>query len=136
VAAVVIPYVLSRVTEPLGVATTVGLAFAVAAATFAPLIILGVWWRRLSTTGAMAGLLVGGLSTMASLGTTMSRDDLTGWPAALLANPALWAVPLAFFVAVVVSLATPGRIPASTTRTLVRLHTPERVTLARSRIRD
>lgn len=136
VAAVVIPYVLSRVTEPLGVATTVGLAFAVAAATFAPLIILGVWWRRLSTTGAMAGLVVGGLSTTVSLGTTMNRDDLTGWTAALLANPALWAVPLAFCVAVLVSLATPGRIPASTTRTLVRLHTPERVRLARSRIRD
>ena len=60
VLAVVIPYALSRVTEPLGLATTVGLAFAVAAATFAPLIMLGVWWRRLSTWGAMAGLVVGG----------------------------------------------------------------------------
>ena len=38
----------------------VGLAFAVAAATFAPLLMLGVWWRRLSTWGAMAGLVVGG----------------------------------------------------------------------------
>ena len=53
--AVVIPYAVSRATEPLGLATTVGLAFAVAAATFAPLIMLGVWWRRLSTWGAMAG---------------------------------------------------------------------------------
>ncbi len=44
--AVVIPYGVSRATEPLGLATTVGLAFAVAAATFAPLIMLGVWWRR------------------------------------------------------------------------------------------
>ena len=35
-----------------------------------------------------------------------------------------------------VSLATPSRIPAGTTRTMVRLHTPERVALARSRIRD
>ena len=64
VLAVVIPYAVSRATEPLGLATTVGLAFAVAAATFAPLIMLGVWWRRLSTWGAMAGLVVGGLSAL------------------------------------------------------------------------
>ena len=44
--------------------------------------------------------------------------------------------PAAVVAAVVVSLATPGRIPVGTTRTLVRLHTPERVALARSRVRD
>lgn len=136
VAAVVIPYLLSRMTEPIGLATTVGLAFAVAAATFAPLIILGVWWRRLSTTGAMAGLLVGGATTVLAIGTTIATGGLAGWTGALLANPAMWAVPLALLVAVVVSLATPGRVPASTTRTMVRLHTPERVALARSRLRD
>ena len=38
VLAVVLPYLVSRVSEPLGLATTVGLAFAVAAATFAPLL--------------------------------------------------------------------------------------------------
>jgi cation/acetate symporter len=136
VLATVLPYVLSRVTQPLGLATTVGLAFAVAAATFAPLIILGVWWRGLSTTGAMAGLLVGGTAAVASIGTTMLVGGLTGWAAALLANPAMWATPLATVVAVIVSLATPGRVPASTRRTMVRLHTPERVALARSRLRD
>ncbi|GGL45645.1 cation acetate symporter [Phycicoccus endophyticus] len=136
VAAVVVPYVVSRASEPLGAATTVGLAFAVAAATFAPLIMLGVWWRRLSTAGALAGLVVGGGATVAALGTTMATDRFTGWPGALLADPGLWAVPLAFATAVVVSLATPGRVPASTTRVLVRLHTPERVRLARSRTHD
>ncbi|MBM6404580.1 cation acetate symporter [Phycicoccus sp. CSK15P-2] len=136
VAAVVLPYLLSRAIEPLGLATTVGLAFAVAAATFAPLIILGVWWRRLSTTGALAGVLTGGTATVAALGTTMLRGDLGGWVGALLANPALWAVPLAAGTAVAVSLLTPGRVPATTTRTMVRLHTPERIALARSRVRD
>ena len=136
VVAVVLPYVLSRLIEPLGLATTVGLAFALAAATFAPLIILGVWWRRLSTTGALAGVSVGGLATTAALGTTMVLGDLGGWAGALLANPALWAVPLATATAVLVSLATPHRVPASTARTLLRLHTPERVVLARSVRRD
>jgi cation/acetate symporter len=136
VLAVVIPYALSRVTEPLGLATTVGLAFAVAAATFAPLIMLGVWWRRLSTWGAMAGLVVGGTAALSAIGTTMATGPLPGWTGALLANPALWATPLAITTMVIVSLATPSRVPAATTRTMVRLHTPERVALARSRLSD
>ena len=136
VLAVVLPYVLSRVSEPLGLATTVGLAFAVAAATFAPLIILGVWWPRLSTTGALAGLVVGGTTAVGSIGTTMAVSGLSGWTASLLASPAMWAMPLAMVVAVVVSLVTPGAVPATTRRTMVRLHTPERVALSRSRVRD
>jgi hypothetical protein len=43
----------------------------------------------------------------------------------LLAQPAAWTVPIAFGVMVVVSLLTPGRIPAGVARTMVRLHTPE-----------
>ncbi|MBR7743393.1 cation acetate symporter [Phycicoccus sp. BSK3Z-2] len=133
VLAVLLPYVLSRAIEPLGLATTVGLAFAVAAATFAPLIILGVWWRRLSTVGALAGVVVGAVTTTVALGTTMVRGDLGGWTGALLANPALWAVPLATATAVLVSLATPHRVPVSTARVLVRLHSPERVAPRRTR---
>ena len=38
----------------------VGLAFAVAASTFCPLLVLGIWWRGLTAVGALAGLLVGG----------------------------------------------------------------------------
>ncbi len=136
VLAVILPYVLSRVTEPLGLATTVGLAFALAAATFAPLIVLGVWWRRLSTWGAMAGLITGGTAALAAIGSTMVAGPFDGWTGALLANPAAWATPLAVIVTVGVSLATPGRIPPGTARTMVRLHTPERVALARSRTQD
>ena len=33
----------------------VGLAFAVAASTFCPLLVLGIWWRGLTATGATAG---------------------------------------------------------------------------------
>ena len=66
----------------------------------------------------------------------MALGDLGGWTGALLANPALWATPLAIVTSVIVSLATPGSIPPGTTRTMVRLHTPERVALARSRVHD
>ena len=41
---------------------------AIAASTFAPLLLLGVWWRRLSVPGAFAGLIVGGgLATTATI---------------------------------------------------------------------
>jgi cation/acetate symporter len=134
--AVVIPYAVSRVTEQLGLATTVGLAFAVAAATFAPLLMLGVWWRRLSTWGAMAGLVVGGLSAALAVGWTIATGPEGGWTGAMLANPAMWATPLAVATMVIVSLATPSRVPTGTLRTMVRLHTPERVVLGRSQVRD
>ncbi|MGL5867155.1 MAG: cation acetate symporter [Dermatophilaceae bacterium] len=132
IVAVAVPWAISRAAEPLGVTTSVGLAFAVAAATFAPLIVLGVWWRRLSTWGAMAGLVVGGSTAGGAIVVAIAVGPLDGWPGALLETPAAWAAPLALLVAVLVSLATPERVPPDTTRILVRLHTPERVGLARS----
>jgi cation/acetate symporter len=43
---------------------------------------------------------------------------------------------LALATTVIVSLATPGSVPRDTPRLMVRLHTPERVHLARSRLAD
>ena len=59
--AVVVPLLLSLPAQDVAVARTVGLAFAVTASTFAPLLMLGIWWRGLTPVGAVAGLLVGGL---------------------------------------------------------------------------
>ena len=59
--AVVVPLLLSLPAQDVAVARTVGLAFAVTASTFAPLLMLGIWWRGLTPAGAVAGLLVGGL---------------------------------------------------------------------------
>jgi cation/acetate symporter len=84
----------------------------------------------------MAGLVVGGSAALGAIVITMVAGELHGWAGALLSNPAMWATPLAIATAVIVSLASPGRVPAGTTRTLVRLHTPERVTLSRSRVLD
>lgn len=129
VLAVIVPWLISRTIPTLGLATTVGLAFAVAAATFAPLLVLGVWWRRLSTTGAAAGLIVGGLSATLAVSATIFGGPFSGWPAALLAQPAAWCTPLAVITMVVVSLATPRRVPGGAATTLMRLHTPESVRL-------
>jgi len=132
VAGVVVPYACSLLTVSVGLADTVGLAFAVAASTFCPLLVLGVWWRGLSTTGAAAGLVTGGLLAMSAVLVTVAGGVHRGWTGALLAQPAAWTVPIAFFVAVVVSLATPSRIPKGTARTMVRLHTPEDLVLDRA----
>ena len=123
--AVLIPYVFSLLSVRVGLAETVGLAFAVAASTFCPLLVLGVWWRGLSTTGATAGLATGGLLAMTAVLVTVVGGVHRGWAGALLAQPAAWTMPIAFLVAVVVSITTPSRIPKGTARTMVRLHAPE-----------
>ncbi|MBC6462740.1 cation acetate symporter [Actinomadura sp. HBU206391] len=123
--AVAMPLILATMARALPVADVVGLAFAVAASTFCPLLVLGIWWRRLTDAGALAGLLVsGGLACTAVMWTIVS-GPLRGWPGVLLAQPAAWTVPIAFGVMVVVSLLTPGRIPVGVARTMVRLHAPE-----------
>ena len=45
VLAVTLPAALSLIATPRDIADTVGLAFAVAASTFCPLLVLGIWWR-------------------------------------------------------------------------------------------
>ncbi|MFJ2030077.1 cation acetate symporter [Streptosporangium sp. NPDC087985] len=129
--AVTVPLALATSARSLPVADVVGLAFAVAASSFCPLLVLGIWWRRLTSTGAMAGLLVGGGLACGAVLTTIVGGPYTGLTGALLAQPAAWTVPVAFAVMVVVSLLTPARIPAGVARTMVRLHTPETLDLNR-----
>jgi Na+(H+)/acetate symporter ActP len=131
VVAVVVPLALALLTEGVGVAQAVGLAFAFAASTFCPLLVLGIWWRRLTDAGALAGMLVGGGCAGGAVLATLLGVAPTGWPGTLLAQPAAWTVPLAFLTMVLVSLATPRRVPRHAARTMVRLHTPEAVQLDR-----
>ena len=127
VAAVAVPFGLSLAARDLGLADTVGLAFAIAASTFCPLLVLGIWWRRLSTTGAAAGLVTGGTLASTAVLLTIFHEVSGGWAGALLAQPAAWTLPITFAVMVLVSLATPARVPRGTARTMVRLHAPEAV---------
>ncbi len=127
-----VPFALSLFAGTLSLADTVGLAFAVAASTFCPLLVLGIWWRRLTRAGALAGLATGGVLASSAVLITMVAGSRSGWAGALLGQPAAWTVPMAFLVMVVVSRATPGTIPPHVARTLVRLHTPESVDVDRS----
>jgi cation/acetate symporter len=125
VAAVVVPFALSLAARDLGLADTVGLAFAIAASTFCPLLILGIWWRRLSTAGVAAGLVTGGTLASTAVLLTIFGSVHGGWAGALLTQPAAWTLPVTVAVMALVSLATPSRIPRGTARTMVRLHAPE-----------
>jgi len=109
----------------LDVSEVVGLAFAVAASSFCPLLVLGIWWRGLTAPGAAAGVLAGGGAALAASAVSLAGPPLTGWPAVLLGEPAAWTVPLAFTVMVSVSLATRARVPAGVGRTMLRLHAPD-----------
>ena len=125
VLAMAVPLAASVLVGGLPVADAVGLAFAVSASSFCPLLVLGIWWRRLTPPGAAAGMLVGGGSALVAVAATMAGLPGTGALHALLAWPALWSVPLAFLTMVLVSLATPGRVPAGTAAILARFHLPE-----------
>ncbi len=125
VLAVAVPFGVSLFSDRVGLADTVGLAFAVAASTFCPLLVLGIWWRGLTRAGALAGLAVGGFTAGAAGLLTMAGAVQGGWPGALLAQPAAWTVPVAFAVMVLASRATPGSRPPGTSRTMARLHLPE-----------
>jgi Na+(H+)/acetate symporter ActP len=126
-----VPTTLSMLGGSLGLADTVGLAFAVAASTFCPLLVLGVWWPGLTRAGAVAGLLAGGTLASAAVLATLLGGTPSGWTGALLAQPAAWSVPVAFAVTIGTSLATRGSLPPHVGRTMVRLHAPEDVDVDR-----
>ncbi len=129
--AVIVPCLLALLLPGVGVARAVGLAFAVAASTFCPLLVLGIWWRGLTPVGAISGLVVGGVGSGAAVVWTLGTPPGPGWASVLLEQPAAWSVPAAFLAMWVVSLATASTVPGDVHRTMVRLHTPEQVTLER-----
>ncbi|OYP13954.1 cation acetate symporter [Streptomyces sp. FBKL.4005] len=124
--AVAVPVTVSVAASELPVADAVGLAFAVAASSFCPLLLLGIWWRGLTAPGAIAGLLTGGGSALTAVALTIAGPLTDGWAHTLLAWPAVWSVPLGFLTMILVSLATRDRIPAGTEAVMARLHLPER----------
>ncbi|TDC82002.1 cation acetate symporter [Micromonospora sp. KC606] len=124
-----VPTVLALNVSGLDVSQVVGLAFAVAASSFCPLLVLGIWWRGLTDLGAAAGVLAGGGAAIGAVLVTVLGPPLSGWPATLVAQPAAWTVPLAFTVMVAASMATRHRAPADVGATMLRLHAPEALRL-------
>lgn len=114
-------------------AATVGLAFALAASTFAPLLLLGIWWDGLRAGPALAGMAAGGAAAAAAAVLTLTGATGMAGPAAAAAlqQPAAWTVPLAVGVMVVGSVLRDrrdrrdGRRPPVPPVALALLHRPE-----------
>jgi cation/acetate symporter len=103
--------------QSVNVAFLVGLAFAVAASANLPVIVLSIFWKKFSTTGAVLGLAVGLLSSIVLiiLSPSIMGIDPPGTPATKmrliqadaifpLTNPGIVSIPLGFLAAIIGSL--------------------------------
>lgn len=120
-----IPLLVALATVPQALVSSVGNVFVFAASALSPVIVLGIWWRRLTARGAVAGMLVGAILCGAALTLSAAIGPDAGPVGAFLGQPGAWTIPVATLVCVIVSLLD-RRMSANTERILSRLHTPER----------
>jgi Na+(H+)/acetate symporter ActP len=132
--------------EPLQINFMVGQAFAIAAASYFPLLFVSCWWRGLTMKGAATGMLAGGIASVLAV-TLTNFSDLTWLPLGgfwaahpllriLCEQPALWAVPLAIGLMVVVSRLTARDVPADVRMKMLVLHAPEKLGLKQEYIQE
>jgi len=138
--------VLGSFVEPLQINFMVGQAFAIAAASYFPLLFMSVWWRGMTMRGAAAGMLTGGVCALAAV-TLTNFSDLKWLPLAdfwaahpllriLCEQPAIWTVPLAIGLMVFVSKLTRTGIPADVRMKMLVLHAPEKLGLKQEYIKE
>jgi Na+(H+)/acetate symporter ActP len=127
------PLALAIVLRPADISLSVGMSFALAASTFCPVLLLGVWWRKLTWVGAAAGMLVGGGLVLASLVINTVSGFTGGWAWSVFAQPALITVPVAFATVVLASLATQNKVPADVAQIRLRMHAPDGLGFIRDR---
>ena len=132
--------------EQLQINFMVGQAFAIAAASYFPLLFMSVWWRGMTMTGAATGMLTGGVCALLTVGLT-NFSDLKWLPLGdfwvthpllriLCEQPAIWCVPMAIGLMVVVSKLTSATVPVDIRMKMLVLHAPEALGLRQEYIRD
>ena len=80
VLAAAVPLGLALGVDRLDFTEAVALVFAVAASTFCPLLVLGIWWRRLTDHGAVAGVLAGGVLSTGAVAASLVHRRQGGQP--------------------------------------------------------
>jgi len=96
---------LSVVLKEENVAQLVGMTFGIAASTFAPVLLMTVWWTRYTKQGVIWTFIVGlAVSLLFTAAKYMGVESVLGLP--VLVNPALYGVPAAFATGIIVSLLT------------------------------
>jgi len=124
----------------------VGQAFAIAASSYFPLLFMSAWWRGMTMKGAATGMLAGGLLALTGISLTSFSDlkwlPLDGFWAAhpllriLCEQPAIWAVPLAITLMVLVSKLTRLEIPSDIRMKMLVLHAPEELGLKQEYVQE
>jgi cation/acetate symporter len=92
------------------VAFMVGLAFAIAASANFPALLLSIVWKRFTTLGAVTSMLTGTFTSLVliTLSPTVWVDVFhNAQPIIAMKNPAVFSVPAAFLIGIVVSLVRP-----------------------------
>lgn len=102
------------------VATMVTWAFALAGSSLTPVIILSIWWRGTSSTGALAGLLAGGVLVSAIMVLGVAQLAVGATPSMVVLTPSLVAAPVAVVATIVGSHLRPG--DQDLDRVWLRLH--------------
>ena len=131
---------LGLLVESFDIAMMVGWAFAIAACSYFPLLLLGSWWRGLTKFGAGTGMLGGGVLALGAIVTSMLLDKkILTFPVSPLARslmeqPAIWGVPLSIGLMIVVSLMTQASVPPDVDLKMLRLHAPEEMGLSKNYI--
>jgi Na+(H+)/acetate symporter ActP len=136
--------------EKLQINFMVGQAFAIAAASYFPLLFVSCWWRGLTMKGASIGMLAGGI--MAVITVSMTNFSDLGWfdrwfevkafwaahplLRILCEQPAIWAVPLAIGLMLVVSRLTRREVPSDIRMKMLVLHAPETLGLKQEYIQE
>ena len=128
-----VPIGLALAAGTLELSRSVGLVFAVSAATLCPLLVLGIWWRGLTAAGAIAGLVVGSATSAFCVLAGAFWFSGNGWAAAIVNFPAAITVPLTFAIMIVVSLLTRGSLRGDVATVFARMHVPERFGLVLER---
>ena len=148
--------------ELLDINFMVGQAFAIAAASYFPLLFMSAWWRGMTMRGAATGMLGGGVLALACVTLTSVSDIIAknGQAAALKAGttwspnalsifwqehpllrilaeqPAIWTVPTAILLMVIVSKATRSQVPDDARMKMLVLHAPEALGLKQEYIQE
>jgi Na+(H+)/acetate symporter ActP len=131
---------LGLLVESFDIAMMVGWAFAIAACSYFPLLLLGTWWKGLTKVGAGGGMLIGGLLALSAIVSTMLIDkkviqlEVSPLIRSLLEQPAIWGVPLSLGLMVVLSKLTPWMVPADVNLKMLRLHAPEELGISKNYI--
>jgi cation/acetate symporter len=126
----------------------VGWAFAIAATSYFPLLFLSTWWRNITMKGASIGMLVGGTLSLLAIASTMLADQaqwaagLKAWYArhplerTLAEQPAIWALPLAIILMLIISKLTRRTVPQDIRMKMLVLHAPEKLGLKQEYIQE